>query len=104
MRPCSNDKTQSSRIGQFSDIYRDTSSKFQVFYLASDLRRVTPSFIKKDDTVIHKRFSLVLQSAIEGSLDSKNPELPTSFVQNLLASIHLSPSLSMSLGAWDVLR
>ena len=46
MRPCSNDKTQSSRIGQFSDLYRDTSNKSKVFRLASDLRRVTPSSIK----------------------------------------------------------
>lgn len=46
MQPCSHDKTQSSRIGQHSDLYRHTSYKFKVFYLAPELRRVTPSFIK----------------------------------------------------------
>ena len=46
MGPCSNDKTQSSRTGQSSDLYRDTSYKFRVFYLASELRRVTGSFVE----------------------------------------------------------
>lgn len=33
VRPCSNDKIQSSGIGQYSDLCRDTSNKFKAFQL-----------------------------------------------------------------------